>query len=315
MRKIIITSLLILVSIVATAQIKENLVRMNTWTTPFIEPYLVDQIIRVKTDSTIYALTHAVKVGQTMRMVIDSNWAKVIGRGGENFSGGTVTKVPAVGENITSTSPGDWLQKAFYPFVSATISLVSSHLYEVGTSNTVILNHSITANSETIFTSGRVDQLTPAVSSKLTWTGGGSKSVSVKFTPIQGVTDSLSKTFKSYQLVGNNGSPVTLQSSILTLSSGYPYLYGMSDHDLSSGVGLYAAMTSKVVKTCSSSTLAIFNCSTLKYAYFVFPATCTDLTSILDQNGFEQISAFTKYEVNITSNGLDNDWTDRKSVV
>ena len=310
MKRIFLSILFIVIfSIISFSQgIRENIIRVKTPTEPFREGYSINQLIRISDSVHLFALTRSVSAGQTMQEIFDSGWYKQVDEADLTFYGGEVTKVPIVGTIINSTTVTDWIQQAFYDFIPATISLSSSTLYEIGTSNTKTLTSSITANSETVFTSGYINQTSPAVVTKKSWLGGGTQTVNVSFTPTQGVSDSLTKTFRSYELVGNNGTPTTISSNVVTLSSCYPYLYGMSASDLSSGVGIYTALT-KIIKNCATSSAVAFNSNSLKYAYFIFPATCGDVISILDQNGFEQISAFTKYTVNISSTGLTNNWT------
>ena len=88
MRKLIL-SFLVLSAVSVTAQVKEDLIKMATWTTPFITVYYPPQLIRVVTDSTIYSLTHSVAIGQTMTTVAShgapgtpGSWYKKIGGGG-----------------------------------------------------------------------------------------------------------------------------------------------------------------------------------------------------------------------------------------
>ena len=219
--------------------------------------------------------------------------------------GGSITRVPNVG-----TSPGtnltaeDWILNTFYPFVPATITLSSNTLYEVGTTNIKTLSISITSNSETIFTSGYVNRITPTPIAAITsWeTTSTPPSVSVTFTPTQGILDSLSKIFQAYQLVGNNNNPTIISSNAVTLSSCYPYFYGMSSNDLSAGgIDFYNAFSAtRIVKNCATTTSVSFNSAELKYAYFAFPATCSNITQIKDQNNYDWTNAFTKYEVTIS---------------
>ena len=80
MRKLLIVFMLI--SLGASAQLKENVIRMKTVNSTFIEPYLPDQLIRIATDSTLFALTHATAIGQSMQTVFTNHWYKIIGGSG-----------------------------------------------------------------------------------------------------------------------------------------------------------------------------------------------------------------------------------------
>ncbi len=78
MKKLLI-ALLVLVSVSAGAQVKETIVRMDSASSLFKEKYYPKQLIRISTDSTLLALTHATQIGQSMQTVLDSLWYKVIG--------------------------------------------------------------------------------------------------------------------------------------------------------------------------------------------------------------------------------------------
>lgn len=220
--------------------------------------------------------------------------------------GGAITQIPSIGFNPgINLSPTEWINNTFYAFVGASISLSGTTLYEVGTSNTKLLSFSITPKSETIFTSGYINRLTPTpvIPVKSWGSGDSSRSVTVTFNPVQNNPDSLTKTFKACELVGGNGTPETLQSLTVTLSSCYPYFYGMSTKDLSNGGEDFynEFVLTRVVKVCASSTIVTFSSSdSARYAYFAFPASCNDITIIKDQNSFNWTSAFTKYEKTIT---------------
>lgn len=223
--------------------------------------------------------------------------------------GGAITQVPMVGFNPgTNLSIVDWVNKTFYPFVPATLSLTSDiSLIEVGYVTFCRFYPTITAHSETIFTSGHTDKISPTTAELTTWTGEPVLT-RITFAPIQDNSATYPLSFKSYQTVGNNGTPTILESNAVTITACYPYLYGMSEDDLSSGVGLYAN-TNKIVQLESTDTDAIFNSSDLKYAYFAFPASYGDITQIIDNNGFDQITAFSQTTANISSIGLTNNWS------
>lgn len=79
MIKRIATITLLFISLATFGQVKETIVKMKTWTTPFVETYNPDQLIRVATDSSLYTLTHATTIGQTMTTVRTNGWARRIG--------------------------------------------------------------------------------------------------------------------------------------------------------------------------------------------------------------------------------------------
>lgn len=81
MRKILIP-LLLLASLSAVAQLKENIVRVDSVNTLFMEKYYPKQLVRIAADSVWYSLTHATLVGQSMQTVKDSGWYKIVGGSG-----------------------------------------------------------------------------------------------------------------------------------------------------------------------------------------------------------------------------------------
>lgn len=78
MKKLFLITILTVLSTVGFSQIKENVVRMETRTSPFIEKYYPKQLIRIADSVHLFALTHATLVGQSMKTVIDSGWYKKI---------------------------------------------------------------------------------------------------------------------------------------------------------------------------------------------------------------------------------------------
>jgi hypothetical protein len=82
MKRYLFILLLILLSVEASAQYRINLVRMDYDTTKFKEPYFPEQLVFIKYDTILYALTHTVSKGQSMRIVFDSGWYRIIGGSG-----------------------------------------------------------------------------------------------------------------------------------------------------------------------------------------------------------------------------------------
>jgi hypothetical protein len=98
---------------------------------------------------------------------------------------------------------------------------------------------------------------------------------------------------------GTSGGPTTTTSNTVTYTYVYPFYYGVGAASLT-GAGI-AALT-KDIRTNSNSIAVSFS-PTAQKIYFAFPTGYGALTSILDPNGFEMISAFTARTVSIT--GLD----------
>jgi hypothetical protein len=226
------------------------------------------------------------------------------------FNGNRAIKRAAWPYNInmgTTTNVNDFLNAVFFPFLSASISINASVLYEVGTSNSVTISGSTTAQDETIFSNGRIDETYPSTTTVYTFGAATSYSTNITFTPDQSVTSSLELRYVAYQGVGNNGSPTTINSSTKLVQSVYPYLHGVhSDNLTAGGTDVYTKLSGKIVQAKSNKTVSLTGSG---YIYFCYPASYGTLTSILDHNGFEQISAFNYTTSNVTSSGLVNNWT------
>ncbi len=86
----------------------------------------------------------------------------------------------------------------------------------------------------------------------------------------------------------------------------YPFLYGMSDLVLDSS-NIYAVLTGKLIEIQGNKTVMLNG--NLKYIYFTYPSSYSDLVSIIDQNGFNVTGSFQKTTMNVTSVGLGANWT------
>lgn len=83
----------------------------------------------------------------------------------------------------------------------------------------------------------------------------------------------------------------------------YPFLYGNND---STSINPYTALT-KLIASKSAKAVA-FNFDD-DYAYFCYPASYGNLTTIKDQNGYDVTDAWQVTTVTVNSSGLDNDWS------
>jgi len=86
----------------------------------------------------------------------------------------------------------------------------------------------------------------------------------------------------------------------------YPFLYGMSDLVLDSS-NTYSTLTNKLIEVQGNKTVVLNG--NLKYIYFVYPSSYSDLVSIIDQNGFNVTGSFQKTTMNVDSVGLGSNWT------
>jgi hypothetical protein len=214
---------------------------------------------------------------------------------------------PSLAGNVGGTTIIEFLNNYFFPFIPATISINSGTTYEIGTSNSVNINGTVTANDETSFSNGLVKRIHPDTASVFSFGSNLNYSTSVTFAPIKDSSSTLEHRFAAFQDVDNNGNPTTINSSTMILRSVYPFLYGVnSDSTLTNGgTSAYTGLT-KLVASKSNKTVTLNGTG---YVYFAFPASYGDLISIIDQNSFEQLTAFTKYVSNVSSSALTNNWT------
>jgi hypothetical protein len=240
-----------------------------------------------------------------------SLWA--MGSGIDTFNGNkSVTRTGWTGVSgvnmTTNTTVSDFLNAVFFPFISATISINTTALYEVGTSTTVTITGATTPNNETIFSNGRVDRVYPGATVTIYSFGAAlSYSTTITFTPNQSTTSTLELRYVAYQGVGGNGTPGIINSTVKAVKSYYPYLHGVTTVNLTSGgTAAYTSLT-KVVEVQANKTK---NFTGTGYLYFCYPASYGTLTSILDPSSFQILTGFTRYSVNVTSSGLVNNWSE-----
>jgi hypothetical protein len=88
----------------------------------------------------------------------------------------------------------------------------------------------------------------------------------------------------------------------------YPVLYGVSATDLTAGGNAYTDIESPLVETEGNKSVNIDGSG---FIYYAIPTTWTDtnLSSIIDDNGFNVTPSFTSSAISVTSVGLANNWT------
>ena len=250
---------------------------------------------------TIYKDINSGKLSYTLSGLLPvRNWRggnAITGSVSSAYNGNRAIKATTMptGMNPGTATLSEFLDKVFYPFVSATISLnISSSLLEIGNSITITCNGSVTANDETLFNTAYVD---PSTGANMPFTAQAG-AYSVQQANVVATTS-----FRSYITTGGSG---IISSPLRTVTFVYPYFWAMNATDLTTGGSAFYTAITKRIQTLGTKT-PVLN-GTAQYIYFAYPTEYPDLTSIKDQNGFEQIGSFTKYEVNINSSGLTSDW-------
>ena len=107
----------------------------------------------------------------------------------------------------------------------------------------------------------------------------------------------------------HTGSPPTagsVNSSIRNLVGIYPFLTGSDASNALTGTALYNALT-KSVTTQGNKSIAFSFAG--EYGYFAYPEDYPNLSSIIDQNGFNVTAAWSQDLVSVTSTGLGTNYT------
>ena len=210
-----------------------------------------------------------------------------------------ITRGEFAGLNVGGSDVVTFLDNLFFPFSPATVSDYGGGLYEIGTVQNPSIYSSISVNNETIFGTGSIFK-----NSSLWNTQASIPPYSFTFND-SGITTNT--TYQTFVQTNNDGSPTIISSNTTTVSFVYPYLWGMNVTSGLSGTSLYNAFTPQIITQPSSQIVNLVGTAT--YIYFAYPSSYPDLTSILDPNGFQIITDFTKTIVSVTSTGLTNNWT------
>lgn len=107
-------------------------------------------------------------------------------------------------------------------------------------------------------------------------------------------------TFTTEVTDATGGGGPTMVTANTSYSFVYPYYYGADVPGLTPAQ--VAALTKSIINS-SANVNRVFNTANGDVYYFAYPASYGNLTSILDENGFETFSSWTKTVANIT--GLD----------
>jgi hypothetical protein len=219
----------------------------------------------------------------------------------------TVTRAGVPNINAGGTTVNEWIENYFFPFLDPTISISLSAIYMIGTNNNVVVSGTVTLNEETLLYDGTLNRTEPSPMTVMdVFSANTTYSKSVVFNPRQtpsSAEQQIQHSYIAYTTGTNCGC--TVNSSTLILDAVYPYLYGLSADDLSTGgTDAYDAMDALIEQT-GDKTVSLTGTG---YIYFMYPASYGVLTSIKDHNNFEQILSFTKYTVDVESTGLAVDW-------
>jgi len=95
---------------------------------------------------------------------------------------------------------------------------------------------------------------------------------------------------------------------VLRKTGRFPYIYGMSATDLSSGGVAFYNGQSRFLSSNGSKNVLLNGAN--EYIQFGYPASYGPLSEIKDATGFPITSSFVQYTVDVTSSGQTTDWTE-----
>jgi hypothetical protein len=223
-----------------------------------------------------------------------------------------ILRVPSYNQNTEATTIEQWIGWWYYSPPTITCNITAGSPFEIGTSILITISGSTVANGN-ILSNGILHSsgITPTLSPS--FDDHASYSYQITFAPIKTpLVDytNISYTFYATQsYVGTESGSV--QSNSVTLSAVFPIFYGVSEVDYSTDPsGLYDSPLTKLVAAEGNKTIDLAGTG---YIYFCFPITWNDkiLSSILDHNGFENLSVFERFtpDPEVRSSGLTNNWT------
>lgn len=226
---------------------------------------------------------------------------------------GPILRIPQVGETINSVTVKDWITNAFYYRIPTITLNTSTLVYQVGTSNSITLSGSTDNPAGETLSGGELNKIYPTLNTINSFGASISYSQGITFTPQQGGSGDYNEFEYRFQAnqdyTGVQTGNVT--SGIKYVYGVYPILHGMSTQD-SLGVlagNPYTAL-SQLVEREGNKTI-VFDSDTPAYFYIGIPNTWgdTDFSLIWDQNDFNTTNTWKKYEVQVSSSGLINNWT------
>lgn len=207
-----------------------------------------------------------------------------------DFNGArTITRI-----GIPNVAPGgedlvEFAEKFFYPPVPATVTLNSLDVAEIGETVSPAIAGTITlVPGDSLISAGikNTSGTTLAVILDLEF--------SVSLSPVTSTTEYI------VEVVTSNG---TVTSSV-TQAFAYPFLTGQVSN-LISGSELFSGLASLVILKRSVEVAY----SSTGYAYFAYPETYGEISSIVDSAGYGVMDGFVHSVESVTSSGLGSNWT------
>lgn len=249
---------------------------------------------------------------QTSNIIKIDSLLSVSGGGGNAFdSNRPILRVPQAGDNIGGSDVVDWL--SWWYFTAPTISLAqspSTTVIEIGATQQYTFTSTTTNTGGATLSNGHLFVVSGDTLDSYTSTTTGT--ATIDFTPLQTPVDTFdSQTYqiRATQQWSGSGESGTATSNTRTIRAVYPVLYGMVADTATAFADPYGELT-KLVQTEGNKTVSFTGTGLIVYG---FPQTWTDtnLSSIIDPNGFNVTASFTRVDYpTVTSTGLTNNYTD-----
>jgi len=231
----------------------------------------------VEENKTLYVLT-ALPASEA------GNWQPITGGGPSadiSFDGSRpIRTLPQVGQVGGGTNLLEFLERAYYAFRPAQIGIGGVPLQEKGTTVTLNLQVNVTAEDETTFSNGRIEDATGNVVATFTASPGTQTA-----TPITGIM--ANQTYTAKLDVANNGEPETLSAnrSVIFVA---PTYYGVGAAGLAEPD--IKAMT-KVLRQRSDHNNVPFSPTNERF-YYAYPNSYGAVARIIDPNNFDVTASF-----------------------
>lgn len=250
---------------------------------------------------------------QTNNIIKIDSLLSVSGGGGNTSfdSDRPILRVPQAGDNIGGSDVVDWL--SWWYFTAPTISLAqspSTTVIEIGATQQYTFTSTTTNTGGATLSNGHLFVVSGDTLDSYTSTTTGT--ATIDFTPLQTPVDTFdSQTYqiRATQQWSGSGESGTATSNTRTIRAVYPVLYGMVADTATAFADPYGELT-KLVQTEGNKTVSFTGTGLIVYG---FPQTWTDtnLSSIIDPNGFNVTASFTRVDYpTVTSTGLTNNYTD-----
>lgn len=205
-----------------------------------------------------------------------------------------IKSLPKIGQTLGAKSLGDGLEKAFFAFVPATVSLSATHrLNEAGATVRPTLSGSVHANDEKEIAKLEVLEL-----------NGGEL-----------LLDTVARSYRfeapaafsnrRYQARIHTGGSGIVKSGVASVEFVQPYLWGMHENPDLSGSALYQAFARQVQGRGNK---GVSYRGASKHLYFAYPAAYGALKEIKDPNNFSALGSFRAAVRGVQSVGLARNW-------